>query len=532
MVAGAARAGGGAWEVSSTGTVTCIGGAPYFGSVDGPVNRPIVGMVSSADGGGYWLVASDGGVFSFGDARFFGSTGGVPLRQPIVGMSATPDGRGYWLVASDGGVFTFGDATFHGSAVGSAGTTLAIAGLPGGGYAVITTAPADLIFPQTVAAVTTQRPPTTAPVPPVPPSPPAPPAPPPAPAGRPLLAALSSPVSDAALASAGFTAVVVPAYWSSIEPSAGQWSTSAIAAVQAQLDAARAAGLMPIIDIGSQYPPAWIFGVGGGTRFVDQYGDVLGGAPGSGTDVANAVTDSAVRQQLGSYLSYLGSHLSGVAAVRVGGGVYGELGYPASYLGSRPGALWFYDSSSQATLPASVAGWTPGTGTTGQATTFLSAYTSALSSFGAWLVATTEQAFPSGTSVDVLLPGWGMRPGEASTAAAELLVGPPDEVSQGLDWASMLPTLPSPARVVAYTTYGDATQGSADNPDPAAFIHSMLPSGMSEGAESTGNGQTTDAGRDLMFSDAKSWSFAVTTWFFNGQSDTASSVAAAFALAG
>ncbi len=80
------------------------------------LNRPIVGMASTADGGGYWLVAADGGIFSFGDATFFGSTGSLRLNKPIVGMAATPDGGGYWLVASDGGIFSYGDARFHGSA--------------------------------------------------------------------------------------------------------------------------------------------------------------------------------------------------------------------------------------------------------------------------------------------------------------------------------------------------------------------------------------------------------------------------------
>ena len=64
---------------------------------------------------GYWLVASDGGIFSFGDATYFGSTGAMHLQRPIVGMASTADGKGYWLVASDGGIFSFGDATYFGS---------------------------------------------------------------------------------------------------------------------------------------------------------------------------------------------------------------------------------------------------------------------------------------------------------------------------------------------------------------------------------------------------------------------------------
>ena len=53
------------------------------------LNKPIVGMTSTADGRGYWMVAFDGGVFSFGNATLFGSMGGTHLNQTVVGMAAT-----------------------------------------------------------------------------------------------------------------------------------------------------------------------------------------------------------------------------------------------------------------------------------------------------------------------------------------------------------------------------------------------------------------------------------------------------------
>jgi hypothetical protein len=103
-----------------------VGGAPYFGSAIGRLNRPIVGMASTPDGNGYWLVAADGGVFSYGDAKFFGSIAG---STTVVDMASTSDGLGYTVVGSGGQLFAFGDAPVMTSPSPVNGPLVAITGL-------------------------------------------------------------------------------------------------------------------------------------------------------------------------------------------------------------------------------------------------------------------------------------------------------------------------------------------------------------------------------------------------------------------
>ena len=144
----------GYWLVGSDGGIFSFGSATFHGSMGGiKLQRPVVGIVPTADRGGYWLDASDGGVFSFGDTDYYGSIPGLglhpagsglpnSLNAPIVGMVASHDQGGYFMVASDGGVFAFGDAHFAGSCPGIGGCSgAAVAVMPdasGNGYWLVT----------------------------------------------------------------------------------------------------------------------------------------------------------------------------------------------------------------------------------------------------------------------------------------------------------------------------------------------------------------------------------------------------------
>jgi hypothetical protein len=144
----------GYWLVGSDGGIFTFGSAQFYGSTGSlRLQRPVVGIVPTAERGGYWLDASDGGIFAFGDAGFYGSIPGLglhpagsglpnSLNAPIVGMVPSADGRGYFMVASDGGVFAFGDARFAGSCPGIGGCSgAAVAVMPdagGNGYWLVT----------------------------------------------------------------------------------------------------------------------------------------------------------------------------------------------------------------------------------------------------------------------------------------------------------------------------------------------------------------------------------------------------------
>lgn len=108
----------------------------------------------------------------------------------------------------------------------------------------------------------------------------------------------------------GVDSVTIQVSWNSSEPSQGTFSASYLEQVQAEMTDARAVGLAVVLDPGLQYAPAWVFGLAGGTQFVDQYGDVFTGPGPSGDDVANGVTDAAVRSAEGAYLEWLGSQIS------------------------------------------------------------------------------------------------------------------------------------------------------------------------------------------------------------------------------
>jgi hypothetical protein len=317
-------------------------------------------------------------------------------------------------------------------------------------------------------------------------------------------------------AAAGVDAVTISVGWNQAEPGSGTFSTSYIQGVNDEIAAARSAGLSVVLDPGLQYPPDWVFSLPGGTRFVDQYGDVFTGTGASGNDVANAVTDLAVRDAESDYLAWLGGQVPGssLVAVRQGGGPLGELRYPDGSYNGHTNCYWAYDASTQAVSP--VPGWVPGTGSTAQATSFLDAYNAELDDYGTWLNGQLASDF--GTTELVMLPGWGERPGGAAAETASLLTDNMDEFNQGLDWTDLLGSLPDAAHSVAYTTYLDAPteEPTPQLEDPADYLASLVAgTSVRLGGENTGDG--TLAAMDLCIQRATALHFFIVQWMDEAQ---------------
>ena len=329
----------------------------------------------------------------------------------------------------------------------------------------------------------------------------------------------ATPGNYASEAAAGVGAVTIQVGWNDAELSQGVFSTAYLSQIQSEIAAAQAAHLGVVLDPGLQYPPSWVLSMPN-SQFVDQYGDVFNGTETSGNNVVNAVTNTAVRAAEGTYLQWLGTQFSPgqLIAVREGGGPLGELRYPNPNDNGHSNAFWAYDAGSQAALPASVLGWTPGTGTAVQAQAFLTAYNQNLDNYGIWLNGQLHQDF--NTRELLLLPGWGERPGGAATEVAALLQPsqPAAEFNEGLDWADLLDALPDAAHSVAYTTYLDA-QTVLPTPqleDPADYLASVVAGGpILLGGENSGT--ATLATMNFCTQQALRLNFFIVNWMGEAQ---------------
>lgn len=273
---------------------------------------------------------------------------------------------------------------------------------------------------------------------------------------------------------------VVGLEWSRYQPVPGRTDAAYVARIAALVARLKAEGVGVVLDPGLQYPPRWVFDLPGGTRFRDQYGVSWTGSA-DGTAVADGVFNSRVRAAEADYLRRVAADLGGggFAAIRVGGLLSGELRYPPADDGAgHHDSIWFFDAGARASAP--VPGWRPGEGGRVEATRSVDAYLAALAGYERWLLRATADAFPRGR-LQVLFPGWGLRPGQVAQAVDDGLDGGSRAerggmLASGLDWAQQVPALAvTGSRAVAYTTWLDAASGGSTPQlvSPVAYLASL-----------------------------------------------------------
>jgi hypothetical protein len=360
--------------------------------------------------------------------------------------------------------------------------------------------------------------PTPSPAPSPPPEPSASPSPGPTPASAPSAALAWGLIGNDGLhldaeRAAGITTKVLSLSWRKYMAGQGTVDAAYVARKRAELTALRDAGFAVILSLGYHDTPGWILALPD-SRYVNQYGVAYGDGTQDLGD-ANLVFNPVLREHLAAYIARVFADLgTDLAAVRVGGGRYGELTYPPAELPGSPNSYWAFDRHAQARNP--VAGWRPGDASpTGEAGRFLEWYLDALADYQTWQIETVRRSYAG--MIMVLYPSWGIRPGQAALAVADNLAGRTSaelngEIQRGFDFARQVGAIADPA-VVVTTTWLDA-DGSRDGGvdqrywSPVHFLASLAavnPVRPALYGENTGQGSKAD----LAFTRAQAGRFGL-----------------------
>lgn len=354
--------------------------------------------------------------------------------------------------------------------------------------------------------------------------------------GHPVVGTLESdPSRIAATNEAGATSVVVGINWERGEPREGQFDPNYFMQLRDKIAVFRAGGKQIVLDCGVQYPPSWIFRQAS-SHFVNQYGEPFNPAPGGGECGVNLVFSQAMRDTFAAYLKHLFGELgTDFFAVRLGGGRYGELGYPINKANGRTNCYWAFDPIAQGTQPGlpegmtacPVPGWIPGTASPGHASArqFLNWYMESLRNYHDWQITTVRTWFPG--PLFMMYPSiGGLRPGQLEAAIDDDSNGSTGaektgEVGRGYDTARYVAGITDP-KVVVYSTWIDGFEGSDDSsPDPrhwspAHFVASLAAAHnppLLAGGENTGRPDDL-ANMELTFQRMRTYHLCVMYWAF------------------
>lgn len=325
---------------------------------------------------------------------------------------------------------------------------------------------------------------------------------------------------------AGINTKLLELGWSSYEPSQGAYSANYIAAKKAELAALRNAGFDVILSFGVQYSPKWLLELPD-SRYVNQYGDAYtDGSLGSGQ--ANVIWNPTIRAHMATYMARVFADLgTNFDAVRIGGGRYGELGYPVTTWNGRSNTYWAFDDNAAKSNP--VPGWKPGMASpNGEAGRFLEWYLDRLDAYQGWQINQVRKHY--GGRIMALYPSFGIRPGQAAKAIDVNLNGSTSaeingEVPRGYDFARFVGSI-NDSRVLVTTTWLNCEFGDDSSSDPARGtpVKYLAWLAAKQGLKTYGENTGRDGMADLRFTNAqaKRYDLVGFLWFneselFSGQ---------------
>jgi len=165
----------------------------------------------------------------------------------------------------------------------------------------------------------------------------------------------------------GVRATTFELHWDLYEPQEGVYDMTYVHQMTTTLAALKAQGWYVQLIPGIQYTPNWVYTNYPDMMYVNQYGEAYTPtlAPGS-HHVINAPFNPQARALIAGYFARIFQDFNPADfdAVRVGGGVQGELRYPPPDWNGHTNAYWAFDAHAQTPadsgIPAEVIGWRPG----------------------------------------------------------------------------------------------------------------------------------------------------------------------------
>lgn len=299
---------------------------------------------------------------------------------------------------------------------------------------------------------------------------------------------------------AGIRYKLITVRWKSWQRAEGSVDQSYVTSKLNEINAVRNAGLEVILSTGIHDAPAWVHANYPDSYYVNQYGEVYSGDQSAG-DV-NFIFNPQMRGLAEAYLGDLFARLgTDFAAVRVGGGRYGELTYPPAVWNGRSNVYWDFDRNAQAQSP--VPGWQPGNPSpAGEAQRFLDWHLQKLVDLQNWNFSAVRRHYPG--PIMILYPSWGIRPGDIDKAVATNLNGSSSaerngEIQRGFDFARQVASI-TDAQAIVTTTWLDA-DGSQDGGSdqrywsPVHYLASLAqahPLRLALYGENTGHGSAAE----------------------------------------